>query len=150
MREADAAGPVVLRLRGDGRGGVEGREGEEEVRYPEAEWVPWKYLSEHGQTTYFKGQNRPEAAVLHIAQGYASTARQWAITGHYGASWHFFVCRDGHVMQHLDFEDGGYHAGIEVPPAPEPIWPLWKGAGININTYTIGIEHEGFSGDGFT
>lgn len=28
MREADAAGPVVLRLRGAGRRGVEGREGE--------------------------------------------------------------------------------------------------------------------------
>ena len=53
-------------------------------------------------------------------------------------------------MQHLDFTDGGYHAGIASPPAPTPTWPLWKGSRLNINCYTIGIEHEGFSGDGFT
>ena len=118
--------------------------------YPLAEWVPWRYLSDAGQPTYFKGTNQPEAAVLHIMQGYMSTARQWALTGHYGASWHFSVGRDGHIMQHLDFEDGGYHAGIASPPAPTPTWALWKGSGVNVNNYTIGIEHEGFSGDGFT
>lgn len=119
------------------------------MRYPNAEWVPWLYNGGDGPT-YFKGMNKPIAAVLHIAQGYASTARQWAITGHYGASWHYTVCKDGTVLQHLDHEDGGYHAGIAVPPAPAPTWSLWKGSGINVNWYTIGIEHEGFSGDGFT
>lgn len=78
-----------------------------------------------------------------------SAARQWALTGHYGASWHFSVGRDGKVMQHLDFADGGYQAGIPAT-APKPTWPLWRGHGQNVNTYTIGIEHEGFSGDGFT
>jgi len=118
-------------------------------RYPAAEWVPWRYISDSGQPAYFKGVNRPEAVVLHVMQGYMSTARQWAIVGHYGASWHFSVGRDGSVMQHLDFEDGGYHAGIP-DTAPSPVWPLWKGHGVNVNLYTIGIEHEGFSGDGFT
>lgn len=119
------------------------------MRYPNAEWVPWAYNTGDGPT-YFKGMNQPIAAVLHIAQGHASTARQWAITGHYGASWHYTVCLDGTVLQHLDHEDGGYHAGIASPPAPTPTWSLWKGPGVNVNWYTIGIEHEGFSGDGFT
>lgn len=119
-------------------------------RYADAEWVPWRYLSDTGQPTYFKGTNQPTAVVLHIMQGYMSTARQWALTGHYGASWHFSVGRDGTVMQHLDFEDGGYHAGIASPPAPRPTWSLWQGSDINVNNYTIGIEHEGFSGEGFT
>lgn len=118
-------------------------------RYPAAEWVPWRYWSDTGQPTYFKGANQPAAVVLHIMQGYMSTARQWALTGHYGASWHFSVGRDGSVMQHLGFADGGYHAGIP-DTAPKPAWPLWRGHGQNVNTYTIGIEHEGFSGDGFT
>lgn len=118
-------------------------------RYVDAEWVPWRYLSDTGQPTYFKGTNQPTAVVLHIMQGYMSTARQWALTGHYGASWHFSVGRDGKVMQHLDFADGGYHAGIP-DTAPKPTWSLWRGHGRNVNTYTIGIEHEGFSGDGFT
>lgn len=119
-------------------------------RYPGAEWVPWRYLSDSGQPTYFRDANVPVATVLHVMQGYMSTARQWALTGHYGASWHFSVGRDGTVMQHLDFADGGYHAGIASPPAPTPTWALWKGSGVNVNCYTIGIEHEGFSGEGFT
>lgn len=115
------------------------------MRYSKAEWVPWAYLSPEGAATFYKGQNKPEAVVLHIAQGYASTARSWALEGHFGASWHFTVCKDGTVLQHLDFHDGGYHAGIPVT-APTPRWNLWKGHGINVNKYTIGIEHEGFSG----
>lgn len=116
--------------------------------YPEAEWVPWAYNTGAGPT-YFRGLNQPIAVVLHIAQGYSSTARQWAITGHYGASWHYTVCKDGRVLQHLEHQDGGYHAGIPQT-APDPTWALWKGHGVNVNHYTIGIEHEGFSGDGFT
>lgn len=116
--------------------------------YPEAEWVPWAYNTGDGPA-YFRGLNQPIAAVLHIAQGYSSTARQWAITGHYGASWHYTVCRDGRVLQHLLHSDGGYHAGIPAT-APTPTWSLWRGHGTNVNRYTIGIEHEGFSGVGFT
>lgn len=119
------------------------------MRYPQAEWVPWKYESSQGPT-YFRGINKPVAVVLHVAQGYASTARAWAAQGHYGASWHYTVGRDGSVMQHLEHTDGGYHAGIASPPAPTPTWALWKGSHLNVNCYTIGIEHEGFSGDGFT
>ena len=110
-------------------------------RYPEAEWVPWQ-----GSNTYYRGSNKPEAVVLHIMEGYLRTARQWAEQGHFGASWHFSVGRDGTVLQHLDFEDGGYHAGITDAQAATdaPTWPLWKGPGRNVNTYTIGVEHEGF------
>lgn len=117
--------------------------------YPKAEWVPWKYDSTDGPT-YFKGVNIPSAVVLHVMQGYASTARAWANAGHYGASWHFTIAQNGTVLQHLDFKDGGYHAGIASPPAPTPTWALWRKNGQNVNTYTIGIEHEGFSGTPFT
>lgn len=118
------------------------------THYPGAELALWKYNP--ANPAYFKGINRPVAVVLHIAQGWASTARAWAASGYSGASWHYFVCLDGTVIQQLEHEDGGYHAGIASPPAPTPTWPLWKGSHLNINCYTIGIEHEGFSGDGFT
>lgn len=114
-------------------------------RYPNAEWVPWGYPSKAGLPTYYKGQNRPMAVVLHRMQGYAGTARQWAGEAHYGASWHYTVAFDGKVMQHLGHADGGYHAGI-VDSAPPATWPLWKGRGLNVNHYTIGIECEGFAG----
>lgn len=126
-------------------------------RYPEAEWVPWRYTNSVGQVTFYANvmskENPPRGAVLHIAEGYTSTARQWAINGHYGASWTFWVGRDGHVLQHLDMEHGGYHAGITdaQAAASPPTWARWRGRGINVNSYTVGIEHEGFANDrGFT
>jgi hypothetical protein len=123
------------------------------VRYPEAEWVPWKWNP--SDPAFYFGQNNPEAAVLHVAEGYESTIRTWAANGFTGASWHYTVCRDGRVLQHLDHGDGGYHAGIAQyrrngVKNPDPTWALWKGWGVNINTYTIGIEHEGFTGTPMT
>jgi hypothetical protein len=115
------------------------------MRYPLARWVPWKYTSPTGQATYYKGANVPVAVVLHIMQGYSTTAERWALSGYYGASWHFTIDRDGNVLQHLELSDGGYHAGIPSS-APTPTWSLWRGHGQNVNTYTVGIEHEGFSG----
>lgn len=112
---------------------------------PEIVQVPWKYVSPAGEATYFKGENRPVAVVLHRMQGWATTAHQWALSGHYGASWHYTVSLAGDIMQHLRHEDGGYHAGIG-PNAKTPTWPLWRGHGQNVNTYTIGIECEGFEG----
>ncbi len=122
------------------------------TRCPFAEWAPWKYVSPNGQPTYYRDLNRPVAAVLHIMQGHLSTAREWARDGHFGASWHYSVGRDGTILQHLEHRDGGYHAGIAVFKAEQypPRWALFKGAAINVNTYTIGIEHEGFAGQPWT
>lgn len=126
-------------------------------RYPSAEWVPWKYSGDDGGYSFYLNQNQPIAAVLHRAQGYESTIRQWATIGYNGASWPFTVCTDGRVLQHLNLTDGGYHAGIaeyrdiaKRYSNPEPIWPLWKGWSTNVNHYTIGIEFVGFSGEPLT
>ncbi len=118
-------------------------------KYPAAEWVPWKRDDAEGRPTFWPGSCTPVAVVLHIMAGSAGTARQWASRGHYGASWHFTVGRDGHVMQHLELDDAGYQAGIPASN-PDPAWPLWRGHGQNVNWYTLGIEHEGFPGEPFT
>jgi len=122
------------------------------MRYPHAEWVPWKPGSADGHPTFYAGQNRPAAVVLHVMQGYQRVARQWAESGMYPKSWHYSVARDGRVMQHLGHADGGYHAGITAAKAlaHPPAWPLWRGPAVNVNHYTIGIEHEGFAGEQFT
>lgn len=121
-------------------------------RYPGAAWVPWQKTDPIGNITYWAGENKPVAVVLHIMAGYATTAREWAQTGHVGASWHFTIGRDGSVMQHLELSDAGWHAGIspEQGTADPPVWPLWRGNGENVNRYTIGVEHEGFPGTQFT
>lgn len=108
---------------------------------PTIEQVPWAY----GGGAYYRGQNNPIAVVLHRQQGYATTARQWARAGHSTASWHYTVALDGSIMQHLAHSDGGYHAGI-ASTSPSPTWPLWRGYGVNVNKYTIGVECEGFMG----
>ena len=113
---------------------------------PEIEQVPWKYVSPAGEATYFKGENRPTAVVLHRMQGWATTAHQWALSGHYGASWHYTVGLDGTILQHLGHTHGGYHAGIP-DTAPDPTWPLWRGHSQNVNHNTIGVECEGFAAE---
>lgn len=115
----------------------------------DAQWVPWKYLSPNGQPTYYRDQNRPVACVLHIMQGYLTTARTWALEGHFGASWHISNGRDGTVLQHLRWTDGGYHAGIPSWKAIDypPTWPGYRGPDQNVNHYTIGLENEGFVGE---
>lgn len=114
--------------------------------YPNAVPVPWRYDS--NDPPYYKDQNVPIACIIHVMQGWASTATTWANTGYSGASWHFTVRRDGVIQQHLSFSDGGYHAGI-ASTKPKPTWRLWRGYNQNVNRYTIGIEHEGFSGEEF-
>lgn len=111
--------------------------------------APWKYVSPSGVPNYYRGSNQPTAVVLHIMVGYVATALEWAEAGHNGASWHYTVARDGTVYQHLQHSDGGWQAGITAT-APKPTWPLWRGNGVNVNNYTLGIEHEGFPGEPFT
>lgn len=109
------------------------------TKYPKATWLPWLYIGESGRPAYYRGLNDPKAVVLHRMQGWYQTAVQWAATGYASASWHFTVGLDGRVAQHLEFEDGGYHAGI----ANSPTWALYSGG--NPNLYSIGIECEGFA-----
>ncbi len=115
-------------------------------QYPGAEIVEWGWSESN--RTYYRGTNKPAAIVVHVMQGWARTGVDWAKNGHQGASWHFTVGRDGKVYQHLRFVDGGYHAGIGAEK-PTPSWKLWRGYATNVNNYTIGIEHEGFTGEPF-
>lgn len=97
--------------------------------YPEAEQVPW-YMTPQDFNTYV-GANDPMIVMLHVAQGWESTIRQWANSAFTGAWWHFTVTLDGRVLQHLNLTTAGRHA------------PPW-------NFSSIGIEHEGFSGNRMT
>lgn len=84
---------------------------------------------------------RPRAVVIHIMQGTIAATDSWFRTTRSQVSAHFGVAIDGRVHQYVEEGDTAWHAGR----VSSPVWPLLK-KGVNPNLYTIGIEHEGWSG----
>lgn len=112
-------------------------------RCPFAEWRPWKdgYCYKNAMDK----AHPPIATVQHVMAGFLWNGWDWPERPPRKVSWHFTVQRDGKIMQHLRLQDGGWHAGVRDSQTfiRPPTWPLWKGPGINVNKYTIGIEAEG-------
>ncbi|GAB4283910.1 MAG: hypothetical protein Kow0081_0770 [Candidatus Dojkabacteria bacterium] len=96
---------------------------------------------------YWKGRGgyHPEAIVIHIAEGWIGGAYSWFNNPNSQASAHYMVGKSGNVWQFVDDNNTAWHAG----GVNKPSWSLLK-PGITPNLYTIGIEHEGFSGEKFT
>jgi N-acetyl-anhydromuramyl-L-alanine amidase AmpD len=89
--------------------------------------------------------HRPEAIVIHIAEGYLNGAYSWFNNSNSQASSHYMTGRNGEIWQFVADEDTAWHAGGPANPS----WNLLK-PGVNPNLYTIGIEHEGFTGETFS
>ncbi len=88
---------------------------------------------------------KPEAVVIHIAEGSLASVDAWFNNQAAVVSAHYCVGKNGDVHQYVKEEDTAYHAGNPIRPA----WKLLK-RGVNPNFYTIGIEHEGHAGDVWT
>lgn len=71
--------------------------------------------------------------VIHDTESSCASALAWLINPIANASAHFLVCRDGRVYQLVNVKDAAWHAG-----------------NVYINLHSIGIEHEGYAGQGFT
>jgi N-acetylmuramoyl-L-alanine amidase len=84
---------------------------------------------------------RPRAVVIHIMQGTLEDTDSWFATTRSQVSAHYGVAADGRVHQYVQEGDTAWHAGRIASPS----WALLK-PGVNPNLYTIGIEHEGWSG----
>lgn len=80
---------------------------------------------------FSKGGNNPRIVVLHIMQGSLAGTDNWFRDPSAQASAHFGVGRDGTIFQWVDTADEAWHAA-------------------GGNPYTIGIEHEGYSGQSLT
>ena len=89
-----------------------------------------------------RGAYRPEAIVIHIMQGTLGDTDSWFGKTISQVSAHYGVGQDGTVHQYVHEGDTAWHAGRVVSPT----WSLIK-PGVNPNLYTIGIEHEGFTGN---
>ena len=90
---------------------------------------------------FWKGRRgfKPEAIVIHITEGTASSTIDWFTRIESQVSSHYLITRSGKVYQFVKEEDTAWHAGKVVQAS----WKLLK-QGVNPNLYTIGIELEGF------
>lgn len=88
--------------------------------------------------------NTPTAIVNHVMQGYQSTMVTWANERPLKTpvSAHFTIGRNGNIIQHVSIKNSAWHAG--KLDSVTPPWRLYRPS-TNVNGYTIGIEHEGFS-----
>lgn len=93
------------------------------------------------ETNFRRGRSassRPAAIVIHISDGSLASADAWFHSPAARVSAHYLVAKSGAIHQYVKEEDTAYHAGVLV----NPTWKLLR-PGVNPNSYTIGIEHEG-------
>ncbi|MFL5606875.1 MAG: N-acetylmuramoyl-L-alanine amidase [Gemmatimonadaceae bacterium] len=86
-----------------------------------------------------------EAIVIHIMQGTMADTDSWFGATRSQVSAHYGVARNGDVHQYVHEGDTAWHAGRVSSPS----WSLLK-PGVNPNLYTVGIEHEGWTGQTWT
>ncbi len=112
-------------------------------------------IGNFGYPTGTRGQNRPAAIVLHIAQGTCDGMRSWFATGHWVTlsdgsqvyvepSTQFGVCEDGSVDQYLEIEDASHGQGIKNGLNPDNIAATF--ANVNPNLYVVSVEIAGTCG----
>lgn len=108
----------------------------------------------YGYPTGRHGRNleQVQAIVCHIAAG--TKAGLDATFRHpNGVSAHYGVMKDGTVHQYVDEADAAYHAGIlHQPDALSWVPSSRRGVsdGRNVNERSVGIEHEGQTGEALT
>ena len=94
---------------------------------------------------HYNGRNgyKPELIVIHVMDGSLAGTDSWFASGSAAAgnpvSAHYGIGLSGEIHQYVEEVNGAWHAGR----IQNPTFKLFKGAGINPNFYTIGIEHEG-------
>lgn len=93
-------------------------------QYPAADWRPIP-------VNYSPGGNTPRLLIVHMMQGTLDGTEEWFRDPASTVSAHFGVGRDGTVRQWVATDDIAWHA-------------------VAANPYSIGVEHEGYSGEPLT
>lgn len=108
---------------------------------PDIKWVGSPYFG-YPRGTHGRGGHQVIAIVDHIMAGSLVGTDTWfSSPQNDGVSAHFGVGKNGEIHQYVDVQDVARHAGNVLSPN----WPLLI-QNVNPNWYTIGIEHEGYSG----
>jgi N-acetyl-anhydromuramyl-L-alanine amidase AmpD len=106
--------------------------------------VKWLPSPNYGIPRGLRGRkgHKVIAIVNHIMAGTMAGTDSWFASPASGVSAHFGVGKAGEIHQYVEIADIAWHAGN----VKNPSWPLLI-EGVNPNFYTVGIEHEGQSGD---
>lgn len=107
------------------------------------QWHPTQNFSP-GRRKYGTQTEQVLAIVDHITAGAFPGCLNWLCNPEAKASAHYLITRDGQIFQLVKEGDTAWHAGI----INKPNWALYSQLGYNPNRWTIGIEHEEYSGDG--
>lgn len=86
---------------------------------------------------------RPEAIVVHLAEGSTAAVDSWFRNPDSNVSAHYLVTLGGTVHSYVVEEDTAWHAGRVHAPTWGGLKPKPDDTFVNPNLYTIGIEHEG-------
>ena len=84
------------------------------------------------------------AIVDHVTAGSFPGCLSWLQNPAAQASAHYLITKTGRIIQMVKEGDKAWHAGS----VNKPNWSLYDGT--NPNLYTLGIEHEGQSGEALT
>ena len=97
----------------------------------------------------------PDIIVSHITEGVYAGAISWLCNPASEASAHFVVSKNGEITQLVDIREAAWINGTRMKK--EDKGPGWYGDALlqlvrdrktNANFYSVGIEHEGFWGQG--
>lgn len=81
-----------------------------------------------------------DTLVIHVTEGNAGSVRSWFANPAADASAHYMVTKQGDIDHFVKDEDTAWHAGRVLRPTAAIVRDR---DGINPNSYSIGIEHEG-------
>lgn len=101
-------------------------------------------------TNYYANRlgHKPLAICNHISAGTMGSMDAWFKNPSSNASSTFGIGRSGEIHQYVDIEHGAWTQGITKDAIQHATAPLIKQMGINPNLYFVGIEHEGYEGNG--
>jgi N-acetyl-anhydromuramyl-L-alanine amidase AmpD len=85
-----------------------------------------------------RGRYKPEAIVIHMAQGTMEGMHSWFNNPASGVSAHYGIGKDGEIHKYVGELNTAWHAGSIA----QPRWKKIK-ENVNPNLYTIGIELAG-------
>jgi N-acetyl-anhydromuramyl-L-alanine amidase AmpD len=109
--------------------------------------IVWKGAA---ASNFSAGRNgtTPDVIVIHIMAGTELGTDAWFRNPAHEVSAHYGIAKTGEIHQYVDESDTAYHAGLHGTDFLKATAQVVKDRpGVNPNQYSIGIEHEGQSGD---